>query len=79
LERLGLAKAPHRTTLSYRFKRRPLGLCKQLHGLQVEFVTQGVTVVDALSADSSPLHAEGKVWRKKQRDKGDHAQQHRLG
>jgi hypothetical protein len=70
-ERFGLAKVPHRTTLSRRFKQLPLVLRKQIRGLHAEFVAEGVTVVDAMSVDSSLLHAKGNVWHKKQRDKGE--------
>lgn len=71
LEQFGLAQAPHRTTLSRRFKQLPLVLREQIRTIHAGFVAEGVTVVEAMSVDSSLLHAEGNVWHKKQRDRGE--------
>ena len=71
LSRFGLSQCPHRTTLSRRFKRLPLVLREQVRSLHSDFVARGVTLIDAMSVDSSLLHAEGNVWHKRQRDKGE--------
>lgn len=67
----GLPGCPHRTTLSDRFKALPLLLREQIRDLHNQFVKDDVTLADALSADSSLMHAKGNVWHKKQRDKGE--------
>lgn len=71
LSRFGLSQCPHRTTLSRRFKQLPLVLREQIRSLHCDFVAEGVTLVDAMSVDSSLMHASGNVWHKKQRDKGE--------
>ena len=71
LAQFDLARTPHRTTLSRRFKQLPLVLREQIRNLHADFVAEGVTIVDAMSVDSSLMHAEGNVWHKKQRDKGE--------
>ena len=71
LAQFDLASPPHRTTLSRRFKQLPLVLREQIRGLHADFVAEGVTLVDAMSVDSSLMHAHGNVWHKKQRDKGE--------
>lgn len=69
LSRFGLTTPPHRTTLSRRFKQLPLVLREQIRNLHADFVAEGVTLVDAMSVDSSLMRAHGNVWHKKQRDK----------
>lgn len=71
LSQFGLKAAPHRTTLSRRFKKLPLVLRDQVRSLHADFVAEGATLVDAMSVDSSLMHASGNVWHKKQRDKGE--------
>lgn len=71
LSQFGLTKCPHRTTLSRRFKQLPSILREQVRAIHAEFVTEDVTLVDAMSVDSSLMHAKGNVWHKKQRDKGE--------
>lgn len=71
LSRFGLPQCPHRTTLSRRFKQLPLVLREQIRSLHSDFVAEGATLVDAMSVDSSLMHASGNVWHKKQRDKGE--------
>ena len=61
LTQFGLLSPPHRTTLSRRFKQLPLELREQIRTLHADFVAEGVTVVEAMSVDSSLLHAEGNV------------------
>lgn len=67
----GLESCPHRTTIAKRFKALPLVLRQQIRDLHTQFVTNDVSFVDALSADSSLMQAKGNVWHKKQRDKGE--------
>lgn len=57
----GLPGCPHRTTLSRRFKQLPLILREQVRSLHASFVTEGVTLVEAMSVDSSLMHAQGNV------------------
>ena len=71
LAKFGLARCPHRTTLGLRFKQLPLVLREQVRTIHAEFVAEDVTLVDAMSVDSSLMHALGNVWHKKQRDKGE--------
>lgn len=70
-EHVGLKGFPHRTTLSRRFKQLPEVLRAQIRKLHADFVAEDVTIVDAMSADSSLMHAHGNIWHKKQRDKGE--------
>ena len=44
---------------------------EQIRSLHADFVAEGVTLVDAMSVDSSLMRASGNVWHKKQRDKGE--------
>ena len=71
LDQFGLTAPPHRTTLSRRFKQLPSVLREQIRSLHADFVAEGVTLVDAMSVDSSLMRASGNVWHKKQRDKGE--------
>lgn len=71
LAHFGLKGSPHRTTLSRRFKQLPDVLREQIRSLHAAFEAEGVTLVDAMSVDSSLMHAAGNVWHKKQRDKGE--------
>jgi hypothetical protein len=71
VEKFDLPRCPDRTTLSRRFKQLPLLLREQIRGIHTDFVAEGVTLTDALSVDSSLMHAKGNVWHKKQRDKGE--------
>ncbi len=71
LSRFGLTGCPHRTTSSRRFKRLPLVLREQIRSIHADFVAESVTLVEAMSVDSSLMHASGNVWHKKQRDKGE--------
>lgn len=66
-----LSTCPHRTTLGKRFKQLPDMLRLQMRKLHSDFVNEEFTFVDAMSADSSLMHAKGNVWHKKQRDKGE--------
>ena len=68
---LGLPRCPHRTTISDRFKALPLLLREQIRDLHKQFVEEDVTLADAMSVDSSLMQAQGNVWHKKQRDKGE--------
>ena len=52
LNQFDLAQAPHRTTLSRRFKQPPLVLREQIRALHAGFVAKDVTLVDAMSVDS---------------------------
>lgn len=67
----GLENCPHRTTIAKRFKALPEVLRQQVRALHSEFVGHDVTIVEALSADSSLMQANGNVWHKKQRKKGE--------
>lgn len=71
LDQFELARTPHRTTLSRRFKQLPLVLREQIRTIHADFVAKDVTIVDAMSVDSSLMHAKGNVWHKKQRGKGE--------
>jgi hypothetical protein len=71
LRQLGLARCPDRTTLSRRFKQLPLLLREQIRHIHSDFVTKEVTLAEAMSIDSSLMHAKGNVWHKKQREKGE--------
>lgn len=71
LAQFDLSTCPHRTTLSRRFKQLPLVLREQIRTIHNEFLVKDVTLADAMSVDSSLLHAKGNVWHKKQRDKGE--------
>ena len=71
LKQFGLSRCPHRTTLSRRFKQLSLALRAQIRTLHADFVAEGITLVDAMSVDSSLMHAKGNVWHKKQRGKGE--------
>lgn len=71
LDEFGLSACPHRSTLSRRFKQLPLVLREQIRRIHAEFLDEDVTLADAMSVDSSLLHAKGNVWHKKQRDKGE--------
>ena len=61
LSRFGLSQCPYRTTLSRRFKRLPLILREQIRAIHTDFVAEGVSLVDALSVDSSLMHAQVKA------------------
>lgn len=71
LDNFGLIACPHRSTLSRRFKQLPELLRSQIRKLHADFVADGVTLADAMSVDSSLMHASGNVWHKKQRDKAE--------
>lgn len=66
-----LPSCPHRTTISKRFKQLPEMLRQQIRDVHGYFVDEDVTLIDAMSADSSLMKAKGNVWHKKQRDKGE--------
>ncbi len=61
LSQFGLTAPPHRTTLSRRFKQLPLVLRAQVRTIHADFVAEGVTPVDAMSVDSSLMHAQVKA------------------
>ncbi len=71
LSQLGLLRCPNRTTLSRRFKELPLLLREQIRDIHSDFVREDVTLVEAMSIDSSLMHAKGNAWHKKQREKGE--------
>ncbi len=71
LGKFSLTSCPHRTILSRRFKQLPLVLREQVRSIHADFVAENVTLVEAMSVDFSLMHAQGNVWHKKQRDKGE--------
>ncbi len=67
---VGLDKAPHRTTLSKRFKGISESIREQLRALHSSFVKQEESLVELMSTDSSLIEAEGNLWHKKDKAKG---------
>ena len=71
VELLGLEGVPHRKTLSTRFRSLPEVVSHMLTQLTDMFIETGDVDASIASVDSTLLHAQGNVWHKKQRDKGE--------
>lgn len=71
VELLGLASVPHRKTLSTRFRSLPEVVSSVLTQLTDTFVETGDVDASIASVDSTLMRANGNVWHKKQRDKGE--------
>lgn len=67
----GLVSAPHRVTLSRRYKEMPDSLLHTLDQLSAEFLESGRVDASVSSADSTLMHAFGKVWHVKQMATGE--------
>lgn len=68
---VGLAGLPHRKTLSTRFRSLPEVVSSVLTQLTDRFIETGDVDASIASVDSTLMHAQGNIWHKKQRDKGE--------
>lgn len=68
---LGLESVPHRKTIAMRFRALAVSVLNVLHQLTERFIKAGKVDPSIGSVDSTLMHAKGKVWHKKQRDKGE--------
>ena len=66
-----LKTAPHRTTLSRRFKCLPQPLALLLDQLTSQAQKQDLIDVSMTSTDSTLMKANGNLWHKKNRDAGE--------
>ena len=66
-----LKTAPHRTTLSRRFKSLPQPLALLLDQLSSQAQTQRLIDVSITSTDSTLMKANGNLWHKKSMDAGE--------
>lgn len=66
-----LKNAPHRTTLSRRFKSLPQPLALLLDQLTSQAQKQELIDVSITSTDSTLMKANGNLWHKKNRDAGE--------
>ena len=71
VELVGLKAVPHSKTIAERFRSLPEVVSSVLTQLTDIFVETGDVDASIASVDSSLLHAQGNVWHKKQRDKGE--------
>ena len=71
VELVGLKAVPHRKTIAERFRSLPEVVSSVLTQLTDIFVETGDVDASIASVDSTLLHAQGNVWHKKQRDKGE--------
>ena len=71
VELVGLKAAPHRKTIAERFRSLPEVVSSVLTQLTDMFIETGDVDASIASVDSTLLHAQGNVWHKKQRDKGE--------
>ena len=71
VELLGLASVPHRKTIAERFRSLPEVVSSVLTQLTDSFVETGDVDASIASVDSTLMRANGNVWHKKQRDKGE--------
>ncbi len=71
LNLVGLDKVPHRKTLAKRFRALPDSVLGLLHQLTEHFTLTEEVDASIASVDSTLMHAQGNVWHKKQRDKGE--------
>ena len=71
VELLGLKAVPHRKTIAERFRSLPDTVSSVLTQLTQRLIETGDVDASIASVDSTLLHAQGNVWHKKQRDKGE--------
>jgi len=68
---VGLEKVPHRKTIAGRSRALSASVSSLLHQLTEQFIEAGEVDPGIGSVDSTLMHAQGNVWHKKQRDKGE--------
>lgn len=71
VQRVGLEKVPHRKTIAERFRDLPDTTSQVLTQLTDRFIETGDVDASIASVDSTLMHANGNIWHKKQRDKGE--------